>query len=60
MAENLLPAANLGEVVDVVKEMIVGGIISDYAIGGSVAAILHYELFSTFDLDNLLLDKRSG
>ncbi len=60
MAENLLPATNLGEVVDVVKEMIVGGIISDYAIGGAVAAILHYEPFSTFDLDNLLLDKRSG
>lgn len=55
MTEDPLPATNLGEVVDVVKEMIDEGIVADYAIGGAVAAILHYEPFSTFDLDIFFL-----
>lgn len=55
MTKNPLPTTNLGEVVDVVEEMINGGIIADYAIGGAVAAILHYEPFSTFDLDIFFL-----
>ncbi len=55
MTEDPLPATNLGEVVDVVKEMMEDGIVMDYAIGGAVAAILHYEPFSTFDLDIFIL-----
>ena len=59
MAENInnypVPSTNLGDVVDVVDEMADGGIISDYAIGGAVAAILHNEPFSTFDLDIFFL-----
>ncbi|HLA96801.1 MAG TPA: hypothetical protein VK612_13850 [Pyrinomonadaceae bacterium] len=55
MTQNPSPSTNLGAVVDVVGEMMEHGIIADYAIGGAVAAILHYEPFSTFDLDIFFL-----
>lgn len=51
MKELSEPSTNLGHVIGVVEEMIAEGIISEYAIGGAVAAILHYEPFSTIDLD---------
>ena len=46
-----LPSTNLGAVIDVLEDMQDGGIISKYAVGGAVAAILHYEPVSTVDLD---------
>lgn len=49
--KNPLPTTNLGAVADVLEDMQAQGIISDYAIGGAVAAIIHYEPISTFDLD---------
>lgn len=55
MANNQLPTTDLGEVVEVVEEIIDLGLMSSYAIGGAVAAILHYEPFSTFDLDIFFL-----
>lgn len=61
MTKNPLLTTNLGEVIDVVEEMIDGGILADYAIGGAVAAILHYEPFSTFDVDIFfLINDRAG
>ncbi len=49
--KNSLPSTNLGAVVDVLEEMQDAEIISNYAVGGAVAAILHYEPISTVDLD---------
>lgn len=46
-----LPSTNLGAVIGVLKDMQTAGIISDYAVGGAVAAILHSEAISTVDLD---------
>jgi hypothetical protein len=46
-----LPSTNLGAVIDVLEEMQDAGIISNYAVGGAVAAILHSEAISTVDLD---------
>lgn len=51
MEKSSLPSTNLSAVADVLEDMQSGGIISDYAIGGAVAAILHYEPISTVDLD---------
>lgn len=49
--KNQMPSTNLGAVIDVLEDMRDTGIISDYAVGGAVAAILHYEPISTVDLD---------
>jgi len=49
--ENSLPSTNLGAVIDVLEDMQAAEIISNYAVGGAVAAILHYEPISTVDLD---------
>ena len=46
-----LPSTNLSVVISVLEDMQNVGIISDYAIGGAVAAILHDEAISTVDLD---------
>ncbi len=46
-----LPSTDLGAVADVLEDMRSVGIISDYAVGGAVAAILHSEAISTVDLD---------
>lgn len=46
-----LPSTDLGAVIDVLDDMRNAAIISDYAIGGAVAAILHNEAISTVDLD---------
>ena len=46
-----LPSTDLGAVIDVLEDMRNVEIISDYAIGGAVAAILHNEAISTVDLD---------
>lgn len=46
-----LPSTNLGAVVDVLEDIKAKEIISGYAIGGAVAAIIHYEPISTIDLD---------
>lgn len=46
-----LPSTNLGAVIGVLEDMQNAGIISDYAVGGAVAAILHNEAVSTVDLD---------
>jgi hypothetical protein len=51
MKKNPLPQTNLGAVADVLADMQTQGIISDYAIGGGVAAIIHYQPIDTFDLD---------
>ena len=51
MRNNPLLSTNLGAVIDVLDDMQNTGIIADYAIGGAVAAILHYEPISTIDLD---------
>lgn len=48
---NSLPSTNLGAVIDVLEGMQTAGIVSDYAVGGAVAAILHDEAISTVDLD---------
>lgn len=45
------PTTDLGFVIDAIEEMQKRVIISDYAIGGAVAAILHAEPISTVDLD---------
>ncbi len=50
-SKNLLPTTNLGAVVDVLKDMQKQGIISEYAIGGAVAGIIHYQPINTIDLD---------
>jgi hypothetical protein len=49
--ENTLPSTNLGAVAGVLEDMQNAGIISNYAVGGAVAAILHNEVISTVDLD---------
>jgi hypothetical protein len=49
--KNALPSTNLGAVIDVLEDMQNAGIISGYAVGGAVAAILHDEAISTVDLD---------
>jgi hypothetical protein len=46
-----LPSTDLGKVIDVLADMRDVGIFSDYAIGGAVAGVLHYEPISTIDLD---------
>ncbi|MDQ3181798.1 MAG: hypothetical protein M3Q33_14945 [Acidobacteriota bacterium] len=46
-----LPSTNLGAVIGVLEDMQTGEIISNYAVGGAVAAILHSEPISTVDLD---------
>lgn len=51
MNKGNLPATSLGFVIDAIEEMQERTIISDYAIGGAVAAILHAEPVSTVDLD---------
>lgn len=51
MNKQPLPATDLGFVIDEIEEMQERFIISDYAIGGAVAAILHAEPLSTVDLD---------
>lgn len=51
MNKQALPTTDLGFVIDVIEEMQKRAIISDYAIGGAVAAILHAEPISTVDLD---------
>lgn len=48
---NPLPSTNLGAVADVLEDMQAQGIISAYAIGGGVAAIIHYQPLDTIDLD---------
>lgn len=50
-----LPSTNLGAVIDVLEDMRTVGIVSDYAIGGAVAAVLHNEPISTVDLDIFFL-----
>jgi hypothetical protein len=45
------PSTNLGAVIDVLEDMQDAEIISNYAVGGAVAAILHSEPISTVDLD---------
>lgn len=49
--ENPLPSTNLSAVIDVLEDMQSAGIISKYAVGGAVAAILHDEPISTVDLE---------
>lgn len=49
--ETLVPSTNLGGVIHVLEELRSEGIITDFAIGGAVAATLYYEPFSTIDLD---------
>jgi hypothetical protein len=49
--QNPLPSANFAAVLSVLADMRAIGIIEDWAIGGAVAAILHYEPISTIDLD---------
>jgi hypothetical protein len=46
-----LPTTSLGAVIDVLEDMQRVEIISNYAVGGAVAAILHDEAISTVDLD---------
>ncbi|MBA3634080.1 MAG: hypothetical protein H0W58_14910 [Acidobacteria bacterium] len=46
-----LPSTNLGAVIDVLESMQAAEIVSNYAVGGAVAAILHSEAISTVDLD---------
>ena len=50
-----LPSTNLGTVADVLEDMQKQSIISDYAIGGGVAAIIHYQPIDTLDLDIFFL-----
>ncbi len=50
-----LPTTNLGAVIDVLNDMQKQGIISDYAIGGAVAGIIHYQPINTIDLDIFFL-----
>ena len=49
--KSFLPSTNLAAVISVLEDMQTGEIISDYAVGGAVAAILHDEAISTVDLD---------
>lgn len=51
MEKPSLPTTNLGAVVDVLNDMQKQGIISEYAIGGAVAGIIHYQPINTIDLD---------
>ncbi len=51
MNKQSLPTTDLGLVIDVIEEMKKRTIISDYAVGGAIAAILHAEPISTVDLD---------
>ncbi len=55
-------ATNLGPVIDVLGDMRVAGIFSDYAIGGAVAGIIHNEPFNTIDLDIFFffLERQTG
>ncbi|MDQ3087384.1 MAG: hypothetical protein M3Q78_02165, partial [Acidobacteriota bacterium] len=46
-----LPSTNLSVVISVLEDMQNAEIISAYAVGGAVAAILHDEAISTVDLD---------
>lgn len=45
----------LAEVADVLDDMQSHGIISEYAVGGAVAAVLHSQPISTIDLDIFFL-----
>jgi hypothetical protein len=60
--QNQLPNKNLADVLKVLADMQTENIIGDFAIGGAVAAILHYEPISTIDLDIFffLTEKQSG
>lgn len=49
--QDSLPSANFGDVIAVLKDMQTASVIKSFAIGGAVAAILHYEPISTVDLD---------
>jgi hypothetical protein len=59
---NQSPQKNLADVLKVLADMQAENIIEDFAIGGAVAAILHYEPISTIDLDIFffLSEKQSG
>lgn len=46
-------SAKIGEVLRVLEDIQNAGVIEKYAIGGAIAAILHYEPISTIDLDIL-------
>jgi hypothetical protein len=49
--QTMLPQKNLADVLNILADMQAENIIKDFAIGGAVAAILHYEPISTIDLD---------
>lgn len=53
-------SANFGSVIAVLEDMQGEGIIEKFAIGGAVAAILHYEPISTIDLDIFFSLKEKG
>jgi hypothetical protein len=60
--QTMLPQKNLADVLNILADMQAENIIKDFAIGGAVAAILHYEPISTVDLDIFFFfsEKQSG
>lgn len=53
-----VPSTKIGEVLSVLDDMRLAGIVDRYAIGGAFAAILHNEPVSTIDLDIFFFFKK--
>lgn len=60
MAINEPPNLPLAEVLRAANELVAGGLIEDWALGGALAAIYYVEPFTTYDADIFFVPKDKG